>query len=158
VDDFLYKVDSASMYHSLETRTPLLDYRVVEFTAQLPREILIPAGEYKSLLKSAAVRYNPRKVVYSRKKGSSIPVEQYFLDGWGKLLLKLTQDGVAAQMGLLNPKGVKKYLNKHGLSANYRLDRQLFTILVLELWLRVFHEKTDDPHDLGEEMLDFVNK
>ena len=156
VDDFLYKVDSASMYHSLETRAPFLDYRLVEFAAQLPREILIPDGEYKNLLKSAAVRYNPKNVVYGRKKGFSIPVEQYFLGGWGKLLLEMTRDGVAAQMGLLNPAGIKNYLKKHGLRATYRLDRQLFTILALELWLRVFHEHSANPVDLGTEMLSCI--
>ena len=156
VDDFLYKVDSASMYHSLETRAPLLDHRVIEFAAQLPQNILIPGKEYKSLLKSAAVKYNPWSVVYSSKKGFSIPVEQYFLEGWGKLLLKLTQDGIAAQMGFLNPTGIKKYLKKHGLRANYRIDRQLFTILVFELWLRVFHEQSADHQELGNQLLAYA--
>ena len=156
VDDFLYKVDSASMFHSLETRTPYLDYRLVEFTAQLPEDVLLDDSEYKGLLKKAAVRLNPREVVYGRKKGFSIPVEKYFLQGWGKLLLELTMNGVAAQMGLLNPSGIKRYLGKHGLRESKRLDRQLFTILSLEMWLRVFHEKSEQPEELAERMLFYL--
>jgi len=141
------------MYHSLECRAPFLDYRVMEFTAQIPREILIPNDDYKHLLKSTAIKYNPYDVVYSEKKGFSIPVEEYFMNGWGKLLLELTKNGISAQMGLIDPKGIITYLKKHGLRANYRIDRQLFSILVLEIWLRVFHEKSMDPNELGERMI-----
>jgi asparagine synthase (glutamine-hydrolysing) len=152
-DDFLYKVDSATMFHSLEARCPLLDHRLHEFLAQLPFHILMPDTEYKSLLKRAAVRHNPKEVVHSRKKGFSIPVERYFLGGWGRLLLNLTRDGAAAQRGLIKPEGVRQYLSMHGLRANYRLDRQLFSLLALELWLRVFLEKRESPESLGECLL-----
>ena len=40
----------------------------------------------------------------------------------------------------------KEYLNKHGLRESQRLDKQLFTILSLEIWLRVFHEKYCSYH------------
>jgi asparagine synthase (glutamine-hydrolysing) len=40
-NDILAKVDIASMMHSLETRTPLLDLKVVEFAATLPQELCI---------------------------------------------------------------------------------------------------------------------
>jgi asparagine synthase (glutamine-hydrolysing) len=153
VDDFLFKVDTATMFHSLEARAPLLDHRLIELSARLPLEVLMPDEHSKGLLKRLAARHNPAEVVYGPKKGFSLPVERYFLGGWGKILLELTRDGVAAQLGLLDPDGVRRYLNAHGLRASYRLDRQLFSILVLELWLRVFHVRSESAEELGDRLL-----
>lgn len=153
VDDFLYKVDSATMFNSLEARCPFLDERLIEFISKLPREVLIPDNDYKSLLKKSAIKYNPKSVVYGSKKGFSIPVEKYFLGKWKNLIQELIKDGISAQVGLINPKGVTTLLNKHGLRENYRLDKLLFTILSLEIWLRTFHENVDDPHSISDRLL-----
>ncbi len=158
VDDFLYKVDSASMYHSLETRSPFLDHRIISFAASLPQEIIIPNTTDKYLVKKAASLYNPKSIVYAPKKGFSIPVEKYFLYGWKILLEQLIKNGLCAQLGILEPKGVIQYLNKHGSRHSQRLDRQLFTILSLEIWLQVFHQKNIDPDELGEKLLHYSKK
>ena len=158
VDDFLYKVDSASMNYSLETRCPFLDHRILKFTASLPSRLIIPDSIDKFLLKKVATHYNPKKIVHSPKKGFSIPVEKYFTRGWKILLNELIIDGVSAQLGLLEPKGVVAYMNKHGLRQSQRIDRQLFTILSLEIWLRVFHQKSENPDELGEKLLYFSKK
>jgi asparagine synthase (glutamine-hydrolysing) len=152
-NDFLFKVDSGTMHHSIESRAPFLDYRLLEIAAKLPYDILFPDDQSKSLLKKTAVKHNPFDVVYGKKKGFSIPVEKYFLGDWGNLMKNLIFDGVASQMGILNPNGVLKYLNKHGLRQNYRLDRQLYSILVLEIWLRTFHEKVNTPDELGQKLI-----
>jgi len=151
-NDFLFKVDSGTMFNSIEARSPLLDHRLLEITAKLPWKSLFSDEHDKSLLKLVASKYNPKKIVYGQKKGFSLPVESYFKKGWGKLLNILIEDGISADFGLINPNGVKKYLKKHGLRENYRLDRQLYSILTLEIWLRVAHEKTDDPNELGEKL------
>jgi asparagine synthase (glutamine-hydrolysing) len=156
-DAFLYKVDTATMYHSLEARAPFLDHRLLELSAQLPIDCWHPDGHSKSLLKRLAARHNSPEVVYKLKKGFSIPVEIYFKHQWRDLFLELTQNGVAVQLGLFNPDGLRRYLFAHGLRDSYRLHRQLFSILALELWLRVFH-KGESPDELGDRLLHSAQK
>ena len=140
------------MYYSLESRSPFLDHRLLELSAQLPLSVWMLDETPKGLLKRLAAKRNPHDVVYSAKRGFSIPIESYFLGNWGTLLLELTNDGVAAQLGLLDPIGIRKYLSHHGLRPQHRLERQLFSILCLEIWLRVFHTRTQTPAELGRRL------
>lgn len=75
-DDFLRKVDTASMAHALECRCPLLDHRVVEFAARLPFSAKIaPGGRGKHLLRVILGRYVPAGLFERPKQGFMIPWE-----------------------------------------------------------------------------------
>ena len=58
-DAMLTKVDRASMAVSLEVRVPLLDHRVVEYTAKIPDTLKFRNGTGKYLLKRLLARYVP---------------------------------------------------------------------------------------------------
>jgi asparagine synthase (glutamine-hydrolysing) len=156
--DYLVKMDTATMYHSLESRAPFLDHRVVELAARLPYERLFPDGFDKGLLRRLAARHNPPSIVYASKKGFGIPVDRYFRGRWGDLLRELTADGVAAQLGLIEPRGVRRLLRAHGHRASTRVQTILFTLLALEIWLRVFHARENSPEELGERLLRGVDE
>lgn len=136
-DDFLLKIDTATMAASLESRAPFLDHRLIEFTSKLKPEILMPGRVEKGLLKRVAEKYLPKEIIYSQKKGFSIPVDDYFRKDWGTKLLKLLDKGISVEMGIINPKGVKRLLEWHRRNEIPQLDRLLFSILVLELWLEI---------------------
>ena len=73
-DDILVKVDRMSMAHALETRSPLLDFRVVEFAARLPAHAKIDeAGRGKSLLRHLLARHIPRELFERPKQGFAVP-------------------------------------------------------------------------------------
>ena len=79
-DDFLRKVDVASMAHGLECRCPLLDYRVVELAARLPFEAkVIPGGRGKRLLRMILARYVSPALFERPKQGFTIPWERLCL-------------------------------------------------------------------------------
>ncbi len=52
-DDMLAKVDRMSMAHSLETRVPFLDHRLVELTYGVHKDVKLPGYSRKNLLKQA---------------------------------------------------------------------------------------------------------
>ncbi len=80
--DILAKVDVASMIHSLETRTPLLDLKVVEFAATIPQQINIrkrdQKWEGKLLLKEMLSKYYPEDFIYRKKMGFATPIDHWF--------------------------------------------------------------------------------
>lgn len=50
-DQVLAFIDFLSMAHSVEVRSPFLDYRLIEFAATLPGQMKIRNGNVKDILK-----------------------------------------------------------------------------------------------------------
>jgi asparagine synthase (glutamine-hydrolysing) len=89
-DDYLQKVDVATMAYSLEARCPFLDYRVVEWAMRLPLQFKVRDGETKVLLKRVLSRHLPQNLVYKPKRGFGVPVALWLrgpLRGWAQDLL-----------------------------------------------------------------------
>lgn len=80
--DILTKVDIASMMHSLEVRTPLLDIRVVELASSIPEKFNInkSSGEWvgKQLLKKIVAKDLGEEFAFRKKMGFSIPIQKWF--------------------------------------------------------------------------------
>ena len=67
-------VDRLSMAHSVEVRSPFLDYRIVEFVNRLPGGIKIKNGSVKYILKKAAEKILPTDIVQRPKEGFVQPI------------------------------------------------------------------------------------
>ncbi|ARV13810.1 asparagine synthase (glutamine-hydrolyzing) [Polaribacter sp. SA4-12] len=147
VDDFLFKIDSSSMHNSIESRAPFLDHRLIEFTSKLSLNQLCPNNIDKEILKSIGTDYLSKEFFNLPKKGFSIPYYNYLENSWGDILLSLIKEGVSSDLGLLKPNSVEKLLNYYKINPNFRIGKILYSILILEIWLRVFHLKMN-PNDI----------
>jgi asparagine synthase (glutamine-hydrolysing) len=76
-DDYLQKVDVASMAFSLESREPLLDQDLVEWAMRLPLKWKLRGGQPKYLLRKLAYRYIPRKIMDRPKRGFEVPIANW---------------------------------------------------------------------------------
>ncbi len=76
-DDYLQKVDVASMAFSLESRDPLLDQDLVEWAMKLPIQWKLRRGMNKYLLRQLAYRYVPKKILDRPKQGFSVPIDSW---------------------------------------------------------------------------------
>jgi asparagine synthase (glutamine-hydrolysing) len=72
--NILQKVDRASMYSSLEVRSPFLSAAVSEFALSLPVELSFAAGQGKRILRDVAQRYLPEQTISRKKHGFALPV------------------------------------------------------------------------------------
>ncbi|HYC86559.1 MAG TPA: asparagine synthase (glutamine-hydrolyzing), partial [Chryseosolibacter sp.] len=73
-DDILVKVDRASMFASLEVRSPFLDHRLVEFVNNLPESYKRKGLVTKRILKESMKGKLPDNIIYRPKKGFGIPL------------------------------------------------------------------------------------
>ena len=86
-DDYLQKVDIASMAFSLESRDPLLDHELVEWAMKLPLKWKLKGGVNKYLLRKLAYRYVPRNILDRPKQGFGVPIDSWLrgqLKSWAE--------------------------------------------------------------------------
>ncbi len=76
-NDMLKKVDSMSMAHSLEVRTPFLDVDVVDFANSLPVDFKLNKNGGKRILKDTFASRLPSSVINRSKKGFEIPIKDW---------------------------------------------------------------------------------
>lgn len=77
LDDILVKVDRMSMRNSLEVRSPLLDYRLVELALQIPPHLRVKDGVNKYLLRKIAKKKLPAFSAVAPKRGFGVPLQSW---------------------------------------------------------------------------------
>lgn len=132
-EGLLSKADRGGMSAALEIRCPFLDYSVMEFAASLPPRSRVNGIRTKSFLKSYALKYLPRDIVFRRKRGLSVPIASWLrgpLQSWAEGKLK---SGRLEQVGV-STEGVLSLMQEH---VNRQADhaRALWSLLVLDEWL-----------------------
>jgi len=136
--DFLYKVDSAAMNSSIEVRAPFLDHTLVDLSFESDMDSLMPFQNDKEITR-ALYKDFAKNEHQGAKKGFSIPYLTFLQGSWGQLLEKFLQEGISSSYFQFNVRGILTMLNRFRQSPQQRVARILFSILVLEIWLRVFH-------------------
>jgi asparagine synthase (glutamine-hydrolysing) len=144
VDDLLVKTDRASMAHSLEARVPYLDTVVTNLALALPTRHKVRGLRKKVLLRRAAEPLLPRRIVYGKKRGFSIPAA-----AWLRGELKpFAQDTLARdrleRQGYFRPEAVARLLDDH-VTGREDLSRQLWGLLAFTLWHEAHVERTPGP-------------
>lgn len=76
-NDFLFKVDTASMKESLEVRVPMLDEDLFTFGLSLPHHLKVSGQTCKLVLRGVAERRLPPAVARKPKWGFSIPIDTW---------------------------------------------------------------------------------
>lgn len=129
-DDLLAKVDRSTMQFSLETRVPLLDYRIVEFALNVHPDLKFKNGNSKYLLKQVLYDYVPKELFDRPKWGFSIPLDKWLSNDLSYLVDKYLNKSVCEQYGIVRYDAVKKYVEEFNQGKDYFYNR-LWQIIVL---------------------------
>jgi asparagine synthase (glutamine-hydrolysing) len=139
-DDLLVKADKITMANSLELRVPLLDHVVLEFAASLPVDFKVRGRETKRILKATFAKSLPEEILKRKKAGFPVPYES-----WLRGELKKKVEGVllserCLSRGYFHKAEVSRLLETN--SRDGKFAKEVFCLLVLELWHRAFLDET----------------
>ena len=137
VDDILTKVDKMSMATSVEARVPLLDHHLVEFVATLPIALKVRNLGTKRLLRQAVADLVPQATVARRKRAFQVPVAAWLRQGLREFTADTLRSQACRERGYFQPAAVDALLESH-LAGRSDHSQQLWNLLCLELWHRVF--------------------
>jgi asparagine synthase (glutamine-hydrolysing) len=144
VDDLLVKTDRASMAHSLEARVPYLDPVVAGLAQSLPTRLKVRGLRKKVLLRKAAAPLLPRRIVYGRKRGFSIPAAAWLRGELEPFARDVLAPDALRRQGFFRPEPVERLIDRH-VTGEEDLSRQLWGLLAFTLWHEHHVERTPGP-------------
>jgi asparagine synthase (glutamine-hydrolysing) len=129
--------DRVSMAHSLESRVPLLDHRLIELAATIPADVKFKDGEMKQVLKRSLRSVVPDQILErTDKMGFPVPLSEWLNDGAREFVSDILSTRQATSRELIDNRKVLA-----GLATEQRFGRKLWGLLSLELWQRAFHDR-----------------
>ncbi|HWL94934.1 MAG TPA: asparagine synthase (glutamine-hydrolyzing) [Phycisphaerae bacterium] len=133
-DGILTKVDRASMAHGLEVRSPMLDFRFVEFAWRIPPRMRMQGGRGKAPLRRALAHRLGPEIANRAKAGFEVP-----LNAWMRgPLRERMEDALSTRGGLeelVAPGAVRSVWRRH-LSGELANGPLRWKLLMLGAWKR----------------------
>ena len=138
-DHLLVIADRMCMAHSLEGRSPLIDYKVVEYAASIPAELKLKGRNLKYILKKVAARYLPRELIYREKQGFGFPLGIWMRTELKSFLENLFHQSRFVELGIFDRTYVHRLLEEH-ISGKADHNFRLWILINLEIWYRLYFE------------------
>ncbi len=129
--DVLAITDHATMQHSIETRVPYLDTKIVTATRRIPTQDLLTRGS-KWQLKKMLINYDGKQFAQRKKQGLGLPMHDWLQAD------ELWEFNVHEQfIHQFIPQQSINTLRKQHLLGKNNLTQELWRILLLHKWLAV---------------------
>ncbi len=129
-DDILVKVDRASMFYSLETRSPFLDHRISEVACRISNNLKVKSNYGKYILRKLLYNYIPKSLVDRPKAGFGVPINE-----WLRGPLKLwAEDLINSDDGYINKNYLQKIWIEH-IQEKKDNSTILWRVLMWRYWL-----------------------
>ena len=148
-DYVILRLDKLSMRHSLETRTPFLDYRLAEFAATLPVGFKVNLDECreKFICSHAYADFSvlDHETAFRGKQPFTIPLADWFAepDTLPDFLQDIMLGNIIKQQGILDQDIAREHMNKitaHGVGPQTLVSEadRIFSIIIFTLWYDEF--------------------
>ncbi|MFT5131208.1 MAG: asparagine synthase (glutamine-hydrolyzing), partial [Rhodothermales bacterium] len=136
--NLLQLADRNSMAHSVETRVPFLDHRLVEFALALPAEWKIRHGQTKRLLRDAMRNDVPGKVIERKDKMGLPTAEAIWLRNDAPRVEKILAEIGARLPKLIHEAKLQKQFRNDAKGGKLAIGSGYWRLLCLGQWLDRF--------------------
>jgi asparagine synthase (glutamine-hydrolysing) len=136
-DDVLVKVDRMSMANSLEVRSPLLDYRIIEFANSLPTKQKLGWKKGKLPLRALAEKSIPRDILDQPKRGFSIPVSGWLRGELREMAREMIFDPEGAMPGILDRTRLEAIWRAHQ-DGERDYGNFIWSLMMFRFWEREY--------------------
>jgi len=126
-----------SMAASLELRVPYCDHRLIEYAASIPGELKVRGLTLKALFRSAIRGMIPREILRRGKQGFMVPIASWLNKELKPIVNELLSESAIDKRGYFHSAAVRRLIEEHE-SGRRNCADQLFALLVLELWHRIY--------------------
>ncbi|MGH7801341.1 MAG: asparagine synthase (glutamine-hydrolyzing) [Thermodesulfobacteriota bacterium] len=125
------KVEKICRNFSLNSRSPFLDPRLVEFAfGKVPGNMKIRGGVTKYLLKKLAKKFLPPEFLFNRKRGLNPPLTEWFRNEWKNFVRDII---MSDEENFFKKSYIEKLMRLHANPA-FDQSRKLFSLLVFKIW------------------------
>jgi asparagine synthase (glutamine-hydrolysing) len=139
----LVKMDIASMAHSLEVRSPLLDHQFMEMAAGFPGSWKLHGRMTKKIFKDALRQWLPEHILDRRKRGFGVPIGTWFRRELRDVPREILLDRHSLARGFFREERLRQIIDDHVAGARDHTN-QIWALIQLELWLRTFVDTSVD--------------
>jgi asparagine synthase (glutamine-hydrolysing) len=137
-----------SMAHSIESRVPLLDNKVIAFASSLPAALKIRDGRRKHVLKEFAATLLPPEVLARPKQGFGVPLGVWFRGNLRELFADTLTSARSRQRGYFQPRFIDRLITEH-LKGTRDHTLRLWQLVVFERWHQQYVDAEDDRSSVG---------
>ncbi|MBO5472272.1 MAG: asparagine synthase (glutamine-hydrolyzing) [Lachnospiraceae bacterium] len=143
--DILCKVDRASMKYSLESRCPILDTDVMEYSYRIPHQYKYAGGDKKHILKDIAYDYIPKELLERPKVGFGVPLDKWLRGPLREQLLDYSSYDYLKKQGIFDAAYVSDMIQSYvrtgdagpATGANY--SKLSWSFFVFQQWYQAYH-------------------
>ena len=149
--DILCKVDRASMKYALETRCPILDPEVMEYSFRIPHRFKYDGKDKKHILKDLARDYIPGELLDRPKKGFSVPLDKWLRGPLRAQLLDFAREERLRAQGLFDAAYtyafVAQYLETgdRGAMSGENYSKLIWSFFVFQQWYEAYLGGSERP-------------
>ena len=142
--DILCKVDRASMKYSIESRCPILDVNVMEYSYRLPHSYKYANGVKKRILKDITYDYIPKELLDRPKVGFGVPLDKWMRGPLKERLVDMCSVEYLKKQGIFDAEYVNRFIHEYlrtgdkGPATGSNFSKTAWSFFAFQLWYQYY--------------------